>query len=119
MRLVIALAMTGFALLLLVTASSARADFNSSYYSHESDPCTSIHIDPISLVLYGPNAYESRARYVLGATLGWSSDSSTGQYASSHGFCTRMDGESYSGCGICSRMHVRYNQTHHRDTKGR
>jgi hypothetical protein len=30
-----------------------------------------------------------------------------------------MEAQSYSACSICTRHHIRYNQTHHVDTKGR
>jgi hypothetical protein len=73
----------------------------------------------VTLVLYGVNADRARARSLVERETGWGGDASADQYARSHGFCTPMDGESYSGCGACNRLHVRYNQTHHRDAVGR
>lgn len=81
--------------------------------------CTN-HVDPIGLVWYGVNASDTRARSLVQSEMGWGGDSgSGGQYAISHGYCTVMDGQSYSACGTCDRNHVRFNQTHHNDTLGR
>lgn len=102
----------------LLAASPAPAAFDSGRYSHSSSSCNS-SVDPITLVLFGYTAYESHARSVLQSRMGWSGDASTSQYANSSGFCTPMDGESYSACDTCERNHVRLNQTHEKDTKGR
>jgi hypothetical protein len=109
------------AILLLGCAGVAEADFNSGDYSHSRIDCnvTPSRVDPISLVVYGYTAYYAQARAVVQSKTGWSGDNSTGQYGLSEGHCTAMEGESYSGCDICSRLHVRYNQTHSKDAKGR
>lgn len=114
-RLTVAVVALG---LIATLPQTASADFSSGSYSHSSGACNS-SVDPISLVLYGYGAFYSAARARLQARLGWSGDDSATQYANSHGYCTNMDGESYSGCDYCSRMHVRYNQTHHKDTLNR
>lgn len=49
----------------------------------------------------------------------WNASSSGDQYASSHSVCTKMEYESGTNCGSCSRYHVRLNQTHHQDLNGR
>ena len=104
--------------LLLTAAGAARADFDSGHYSHSGSGCSS-GVDPITLVFYGASADQSHARSVLQERMGWSGDRRATQYATSHGECTRMDGESYSGCGICVRHHVRLNETQHQDAEGR
>lgn len=119
LRSIVAVVFVAFAM----SASSASADFNSGSYSHSSGACNS-SVDPISLVLYGPGAYYSLARAKMESVLNvyrgpWSGDDSASQYANSHGFCTPMDGESYDSCDFCNRNHVRLNQTHHKDLKGR
>jgi hypothetical protein len=99
-------------------ASPASADFQSSEYSYPGGGCSGA-IDPVTLVLYGANADRARARSLLQRETGWGGDTNTDQYARSHGHCTPMDGESYTTPAPTNRSHVRYNQTHHRDTKGR
>lgn len=106
--------------LALGAVDTARADFASSEYSLTSAECGGgTRVDPVTLVLYGYTAYYGQARAVVESKTGWAGDSDSSQYARSHMHCTRMDGESYSCGGLCERNHVRYNQTHHRDTKGR
>jgi hypothetical protein len=106
-----------------VAVSPAAADFDSGHYSHSTSACNS-SVDPITIVLYGPGAYYSLARSKLQQVLNvyrgpWTGNDGASQYANSHGFCTSLDGESYDACGGCDRHHLRYNQTHHRDTLNR
>jgi hypothetical protein len=105
-------------LIALGAADAARADFSSGEYSHAGGGCAS-RVDPITLVIYGYTAYYEQARAVVESKTGWSGDNSASQYGTSHGFCTPMDGESYSRSGLYERQHLRYNQTHHRDLKNR
>lgn len=107
-------------------AAPARADFSSGRYSHVGDCGSTRAIDPISLVLYGPTATDTNARPRLEIAMsaqrdpdwfGQSPASGAPQYASSHEFCTLMEADSMNGSG--NRSHLRYNQVHHRDTKGR
>lgn len=112
-------ALTCSALVLVAGGGAARADFSSGSFSYNSGSCSS-HVDPISVVFYGYTAFYSQARADFQARSGWGgNDDGAGQYGISHGYCTPMDGQSYSGCGSCDRYHMRYNQTHHVDTKGR
>jgi hypothetical protein len=76
-------------------------------------------IDPVSLVLYGPDAWYTRARRILEDETGWYGDDSANQAIGSHGICDPMDGESKTDCDVCSRNHVRLNKTYHRDLKNR
>lgn len=102
----------------VVVPAGASADFSSGSYSHSSSACNS-SVDPITHVIYGYGARYPVARAQQQASTGWSGDDTSSQYGNSHGFCTNMDGESYSGCDTCSRDHERYNQTHHQDAVGR
>lgn len=111
---VVGLTVAGF----VATAGPAAADFSSGSYSHSSSACNS-SVGPITHVIYGYTASYSIARAQQQASTGWSGDDSASQYANSHGYCTPMNGESYSACDTCNRDHERYNQTHHPDALGR
>lgn len=102
----------------LVLAPQAYGDFSSGSFSNSSSACNN-HIDPITHVIYGYNAQYPTARSRLEGSMNWYGDNSASQYAISHGFCTPMDGESYSSCDTCNRYHERLNQTHHQDAVGR
>lgn len=103
----------------------ARAHFDSSVWSYNTNQCSGggIPIDPITLTEYGFTAYYALARSRLEAATGWTgNDDGAGQFASSHGTCSRMEGQSYTGlatCLNCYRYHIRYNQTYHKDAVGR
>jgi hypothetical protein len=101
-----------------IVPSAAQAAFDSGSYSHSSAACNS-SIDPITHVIYGYTAFYALARAQQQASTGWSGDDSASQFANSSGFCTNLDGESYSACDVCNRDHERYNQTHEQDTLGR
>jgi hypothetical protein len=49
----------------------------------------------------------------------WAGADGGDQWASSHGDCTLMERQSATGCGSCTRYHVRLNQTKHQDLNGR
>jgi hypothetical protein len=107
------------------STGSAQSAFDSSVWSYKTSGCASggIPIDPISLVEYGYGAYYSQARARLEARTGFVGDNNAaGQWASSLGFCTTMNGQSFTAlatCSGCVRYHLRYNQTHEKDTLGR
>jgi hypothetical protein len=108
----------------IALAIPAQADFSSSHYSFNSSNC-STRVDPIGVVFYGYGAYagsygHSRRTFdLLNGMPGWGDTSGGDQWASSHGVCTKMESEIATGCGSCTRYHIRLNQTHHQDTKGR
>jgi hypothetical protein len=107
------------AVVVLAAPSGANAaSFQSNQFSYGNSNCTD-HVDPITIVFYGYTAFYRQSRNIVQIFTGWSGKDGTSQYASSHGVCTHMDGESYSGCGICNRYHIRYNQTHTLDSLGR
>jgi hypothetical protein len=106
----------------LAAAPGARAAFSSSHFSYGNSNCTN-HVDPITIVFYGYTAFYLQSRNIVQIYTGWSGDNSTSQYASSHGVCSHMDGESYTKCSwplpICNRYHIRYNQARGLDSLGR
>lgn len=101
----------------MAIATPASGHFSSTEYSYPSS-CSGA-IDPVSLVLYGPNATGARSQALVQRETGWGGDDSTDQYTGSHGYCLSMGRESYDNCALCNRKHVRFNQTYHADTLGR
>jgi hypothetical protein len=106
----------------------AVAHFSSSDYSHGGSGCAS-RIDPVTIVFLGYGGYaethgHSHRTWDLingmpDSQHDWTGSSSSTQWASSHSVCTEMERESATGCGSCTRYHIRLNQTHHADLNGR
>ena len=116
-----ALAILLAVVVLAVPSGANAASFQSNQFSYGNSNCTD-HVDPITIVFYGYTAFYRQSRNIVQIFTGWHGKDGTSQYASSHGVCTHMDGESYTGCGvlpICNRYHIRYNQTHTLDALGR
>jgi hypothetical protein len=108
------LAASILAAVLLTPGSSAH--FDSADYAFERDTCfDSTAIDPITVVFYGDRAEASNARTHIIHHTQWRNNQGKKQFFLSEGHCTGDEGDQASGCGTCSRMHIRVNQNHDRD----
>jgi hypothetical protein len=115
----------------LISADLAGAHYQMSQYSWR-DGCNgdsdATRVDPVGIIFYGQTATDTNTRSRVEVSMSWARDpnwsgrtppSYTPQWMESHGFCTRMDGESQNGSDLSSRTHLRYNQNHHRNADGR
>lgn len=124
---VIGLAVT--AAILFGFAANSSAHFSSSDYSHANGSGCNHRVDPVTIVFLGFNTYSEthghshrtwdRINGMPDPDHDWAGSSSSTQLASSHSVCTDMERESATGCGSCTRYHIRLNQTHHQDLNGR
>lgn len=87
----------------------ADAHFQTGEYTHKDSTCAGTwenRVDPINFVFYS-NAYGGRVKNNIEYHAGWYDTSGSGQYFYSHGSCYFMKFERASGCGWCSRYHIR------------
>ena len=104
----------------LLLAPGSSAHFDSADYAFENSTCfDSTAIDPITVVFYGDRADSQNTRTHVVHHTNWTNTTGKKQWFLSEGFCTGDDGDQASGCGVCTRMHLRVNQTHDRDLQGR
>ena len=101
------------ALVGLVFSGTATAHFNPGQYSHANSGCAS-RTDPITVVLYG-FATASRSSNHIKFHTGWSGGTGGSQYFASHGICAPTTYQDQSGCGTCSRYHIRMRKTYDDD----
>lgn len=88
--------------------SSARAAAYTSEYSYNGPAASSGLIDPVGLVFVGPRANSQEVRVSLSKVMGWGDGETTSsQYYKADGVWQVMQAENASGCGICTRDHVR------------
>lgn len=101
------------ALVGLVFPGTADAHFQTGYYSHSNSGCSS-RVDPITVVFYS-YATAARSQNHLRYHSGWGGDGGGSQYFASHGICGATTYQAFSGCGTCTRYHVRMRQTYDDD----
>jgi hypothetical protein len=117
------------ACLLVAGATSAEAHFSSSDFSHASGSGCAHKVDPVTIVFLGFSAYADTHGHswrtwdlingMPDPDHDWANTNASTQLASSHSVCTEMERQSATGCGTCTRYHIRLNQTHHPDLNGR
>lgn len=97
----------------LAFPGAAAAHFQTGYYSHKNSDCAS-RIDPITVVFYEwgtADRSENHIRYHSG----WGGGNGGGQHFASHGVCGGGTRHAESGCGFCTRYHIRMRKTYHAD----
>lgn len=103
----------------LLALSPASAHFDSgSRYTYTSSSCGSgSRVDPINVVFYTWGTW-GRAESQVQSHAGWSNTSGSMQYFADHGSCYERHTQRASGCGTCSRYHVRIRGQHPDPTLG-
>lgn len=103
----------------LLALSPASAHFDSgSRYTYTSSSCGSgSRVDPINVVFYTWGTW-GRAESQVQSHAGWSNTSGSMQYFADHGSCYERHTQRASGCGTCSRYHVRIRGQHSDPTLG-
>jgi hypothetical protein len=91
-------------------AAPAGAHFATGVYTHNG--CPGNRVDPVNFVFYD-NAYGGRTVNQIQYHACWTNTSGSTQYFYSHDTCSVMDAQRASGCGACSRYHIRLNNIHY------
>lgn len=100
---------------LVIVVSPATAHFTTGSYTHSGCPATSSNrVDPINFVFWDWGTI-GRAENSIDYHAGWTNGSGSNQTFLDHGNCYNMAAQHASGCGTCSRYHIRLHPIHFDD----